>query len=204
MRLAAHLCGPALNQVLRGDISFVQELAAKGFGRVQLNATAINGADVGDPASTSAIVREALPLVPEVEWILQRNDETLPLWSPLFDDPPRGATIATLFDASAGLGIAPEGLAFPAIDHRLRCGFAGGIGVENLSAVLDNLRESAAGETVWVDMETSLRRATAGEQEGGGGGEDVFAMERAEQCVDITTEMGFPSDGGEGNSSSRL
>lgn len=41
MRLAAHLCGPALNQVLRGDVSFVEELAAKGFGRVQLNATAV-------------------------------------------------------------------------------------------------------------------------------------------------------------------
>ena len=44
MRLAAHLCGPALNQVLRGDTSFVEELAAKGFGRVQLNATAVRGA----------------------------------------------------------------------------------------------------------------------------------------------------------------
>lgn len=41
MRLAAHLCGPAINQVLRGDVSFVKELAAKGFGRVQLNATAV-------------------------------------------------------------------------------------------------------------------------------------------------------------------
>eukprot|EP01043_Picozoa_sp_COSAG02_P024761 COSAG02_NODE_1366_length_13032_cov_721.428207_3_plen_85_part_00 len=44
MRLAAHLCGPALNQVLRGDTSFVEELAAKGFGRVQLNATAVRAA----------------------------------------------------------------------------------------------------------------------------------------------------------------
>ena len=125
-----------------------------------------------------------------MEWILQRNDETLPLWSPLIDDPPRGATIATLFDASAGLGIAPEGLAFPGVDHRLRCGFAGGIGVENLSAVLQNLRESAAGETVWVDMETSLREVTAGKQ-GKGGGEDVFAMDRVERCVEIAAEMGF-------------
>ena len=40
----------------------------------------INGAEVGDPQSCAAVVREALPRVPQVEWILQRNDETLPLW----------------------------------------------------------------------------------------------------------------------------
>lgn len=46
MRLAAHLCGAALNAVLGGDLSLVGRLAESGFGRVQLNATAINGAVV--------------------------------------------------------------------------------------------------------------------------------------------------------------
>jgi len=40
----------------------------------------VNGAEVGDPQSCAAAVREVLPRVPQVEWILQRNDETLPLW----------------------------------------------------------------------------------------------------------------------------
>jgi hypothetical protein len=46
VRLAAHLCGAALNAVLGGDLSLVGRLAESGFGRVQLNATAINGAVV--------------------------------------------------------------------------------------------------------------------------------------------------------------
>ena len=36
VRLAAHVCGPALNQVLGGDVTFVKQLAAQGFGRVQV------------------------------------------------------------------------------------------------------------------------------------------------------------------------
>ena len=70
-----------------------------------------------------------------------------------------------------------------------RCGFAGGIGVENISAVLDGLRKSASGETVWVDMETSLRHLQDGK--------DSFAMDRAEKCADIVNQKGFPGDGGD-------
>ena len=36
VRLAAHVCGPALNQVLGGDVTFIKQLAAQGFGRVQV------------------------------------------------------------------------------------------------------------------------------------------------------------------------
>lgn len=39
-RLSAHLCGQRCQQVLEGDISFVQELQDLGFSRVQLNAAA--------------------------------------------------------------------------------------------------------------------------------------------------------------------
>lgn len=79
---------------------------------------------------------------------------------------------------------------------RTRCGFAGGIGVDNIHAVLTNLqKQTTEGETLWVDMETSLRRQVS-EQEQGQQGQDVFAMERAEKCAEIVTAMGFPSDGG--------
>lgn len=71
------------------------------------------------------------------------------------------------------------------------CGFAGGIGVDNISAVLDGLRKSARGETVWVDMESSLR------QDGAAGAQDIFAMDRVEKCCRIVIGMGFGGDGGD-------
>jgi hypothetical protein len=51
---------------------------------------------------------------------LELLSDTCGFRSPIIADPPLGATISTLFDASAGLGIAPEGLAFPEIDQRTR------------------------------------------------------------------------------------
>jgi len=45
MRLAAHLCGRRVNDLLLGEEEFVSELATKGFKRVQVNATAVNGVD---------------------------------------------------------------------------------------------------------------------------------------------------------------
>ena len=111
MRLAAHFCGDALNELLRGDLSFASKLARQGFGRIQLNATAINGALV--PDSGAAQFEQALRSDdPSVEWILQYNDETSSLWEPLLAQKADAALItnapqttnqfSVLFDASAG------------------------------------------------------------------------------------------------------
>lgn len=81
------------------------------------------------------------------------------------------------------------------------CGFAGGIGVDNISAVLNGLRKSAGGETIWVDMETSLRQV----QEGAAEMQDIFAMDWAEECSEIVIGMGFcGDDSGGGDSAANL
>ena len=46
MRLAGHLCASRCQEVLDGNFPFVKSLAALGFGRVQINATAANNVTV--------------------------------------------------------------------------------------------------------------------------------------------------------------
>ena len=36
--------------------------------------------EIGDPAALAVTVGKMLPMAPDVEWILQRNDDTMPLW----------------------------------------------------------------------------------------------------------------------------
>ena len=100
-QLAGHLCGSAVDDVLqRGDVAFVQTLVGLGFRRVQLNATAPNGCKTAeDPsllAKAAAQVRHACSQVPEVEFIVQANDETAPLWRALLAEPP--ANLSLLWD----------------------------------------------------------------------------------------------------------
>ena len=68
MRLAGHPCGSRCQQVLDGDFSFVRELHALGFGRVQVNATVANNV-VMDLSFGERYVRNILDCaaaVPEV------------------------------------------------------------------------------------------------------------------------------------------
>ena len=58
MRLAAHLCSRRVNDLLRGDATFVRWLYEHlGFRRVQINATKANGADMKAFASSAAATR---------------------------------------------------------------------------------------------------------------------------------------------------
>lgn len=84
MRLAGHLCGSRCQEVLDGDATFVKELAAKGFGRVQVNATKANNVTVADDLDVVAQqLKSVVDAVPELEFIFQLNTETNGLWDAL-------------------------------------------------------------------------------------------------------------------------
>lgn len=85
MRLAGHLCKQRCQEILQGDYAFAKSLVSLGFGRVQVNATAANGVVV-DPARMDEYVtnvRACIAAVPELEWIIQANEETRPMWERL-------------------------------------------------------------------------------------------------------------------------
>ena len=80
MKAAAHLCGSRVTQVLDGDCSFIEELISWGFSRVQINATSVNGVDISKLDQQVPTFLEAARKFPSIEFILQKNDETRPLW----------------------------------------------------------------------------------------------------------------------------
>ena len=150
MRLAAHLCSRRVNDLLRGDATFVRWLYEHlGFRRVQINATKANGADMKAFASSAAAtrcvaaLRAAFETLPEVEFILQRNSETKPLWERLLDKPP--TNLSLLFDDSKGMGVLAEWPAPPSQD--VAFGYAGGLSPSNLKEQLQRISSTAVRNT---------------------------------------------------------
>ncbi|GMH76567.1 hypothetical protein TL16_g07127 [Triparma laevis f. inornata] len=158
MRLAAHLCGERVNEVLRGDDGFLKTLSALGFARVQINATAVNGVDTSDLRSASNTLRFVILANPQLEFILQRSEETSPLWSP-FDAKPE-KNISMLFDESKGTGVLPATYTPPPATYPV--GYAGGIGPKNVTSVLESVLKISTNSDFWIDMESSLRSKVDG------------------------------------------
>uniref|UniRef100_A0A7S4BHZ9 Uncharacterized protein n=1 Tax=Chrysotila carterae TaxID=13221 RepID=A0A7S4BHZ9_CHRCT len=187
MRLAAHLCGTRVDELLRGDVAFVRRLHEEvGFGRVQINATSANGACVeafgsdGGADECAAKLRAAFAQLPQVEFILQRNSETRPLWQRLLHEPSRNMSV--LYDESMGLGISAA--SWPTPDEAVPFGFAGGLSPTNLQQELAKMDEIAAGRVIWVDMESSLRTELLD-------GRDIFDCNKAMLCVETVVAMGY-------------
>jgi hypothetical protein len=85
--------------------------------------------------------------VPEIEFILQRNEETRPLWEPLLSGEDTPANVAVLFDDSVGTGVLVT--EFPKPLETAKCGYAGGIGPSNVLTVLNGVKASVDQGT-WV------------------------------------------------------
>ncbi|GBG29368.1 Hypothetical Protein FCC1311_055902 [Hondaea fermentalgiana] len=184
--LAAHLCSSRCEQVLNGDVSFVERLFALGFRRVQVNATKANNVDSSNLAAQVDNVTKCIAALPAMEWILQRNEETRALWEPLLARKDTLFNMSVLFDDSVGTGVERTTFPRPDVAEGLPCGYAGGIGPHNISKVLagiassaiDDFTDSSASHRApWIDMESSLREKNAD-------GQDIFSLARCRQCID--------------------
>lgn len=195
LKLAAHLCERRVDEVLRGDDSFVKKLYKWGFKRVQINATAVNGVDtsVFEPNPFVA-VRNLLSIAnrhPELEFILQKNEETMPLWNGVLEiviisNKEFPSNVSFLLDESKGTGVLPEEWAPMPLDMGYKVGYAGGIGPSNLSDVLSKIEEAnteSGGRSFWIDMESSLRSQK--------NGKDVFDLDKCYQVILEVCQKGF-------------
>ena len=200
LRLCGHLCGDRAVQVLNGDSTFVKHLIACGFQRVQVNATSINGVDTSAAALMAQVpmLRQVMLETPELEWIVQKNDETTPLLQGLiFSSSPNSSNssssetnvvspsnLSVLNDASMGLGVLIAHFDPPpsVVEVPKGCGYAGGIGPLNIVEVLESIKQVANGRAVWVDMESSLRRVDSN-------GVDVFDVDKCLDCCRQTVEL---------------
>jgi hypothetical protein len=201
MRLAAHLCEARCQEVLHGDATFVKQLLTWGFARVQINATAANGVEVlaGKHAWYTANVLKVVQEVPGIEFILQTNEETKPIYDPIATSKTPPSNISLLFDASCGKGVQIRSFPAPPQDPVIRCGYAGGIGPSTIREVLEGIqkgqqeqaqKQNRPADPVWIDMESSLRLLQRTSKDGPES--DVFSIERCFQCILAAREFGMP------------
>lgn len=88
-----------------------------------------------------------------------------------------GLEAQALFDLSHGAGILPE--KWPSPLNGIYCGYAGGIGPENIHEQLPIIERVAAGNPYWVDMETRVRSHNG----------EVFDLAKVRQCLHIAKEF---------------
>jgi hypothetical protein len=211
--LAAHLCSSRCQELLDGNVTFLQDvLIPLGFSRIQINATKANGVNSDTLSSTSLNTILAMAKkFPSVEFIIQRNMETKPLWEPLNDSSSSSIpnNISLLFDSSIGRGIVIE--SFPLPEHKkIKFGYAGGLNPDNIQQVLMNMsksllssdtsttttteppppqqpqltHESLCHHGIWIDMESGIRS---------GDSQDVLVLDKIKSVVE--TIMNLETDG---------
>jgi phosphoribosylanthranilate isomerase len=191
VKLAAHLCGIRVNQVLEATsegLAFLQQLQDWGFQRVQINATQVNGVDTSQLASVHTSFLAVVGQFPNLEFIIQKNEETRPLWEGLLQHfhshgnklPP--SNISMLLDESKGTGVLPTSWPSPPSDYE-KIGYAGGIGPDNIRTVIRAIQAAAPGRRVWIDMESSLRTTKDGR--------DVFDLDKCRRVIEAAVELGI-------------
>jgi hypothetical protein len=191
MRLAAHLCGARVNEVLDGNDDFLKALEGLGFQRVQINATAVNGVDTSCLKDQVVDFSKLVCNHPELEFILQKNDETKPLWEGLLDLESQDAgksgylpkNISMLVDESKGTGVLASSWPNPPANYEI--GYAGGIGPSNIDTVIQDVLNAGNGREIWIDMESSLRSVKDGN--------DVFDLDKCYDVIEKICEAGVHS-----------
>jgi hypothetical protein len=126
-------------------------------------------------------LRELLQAHPRTVFITQHNTANFNVW-PLLSDLPN---YAVLFDRSLGRGTTPSIWPCPLMPAtRVACGYAGGLGAHNLAEQLPRIEQAVAGESFWVDMESSLR-----------GSRDRFDLLEAEKVAQLVLRRCPPPAG---------
>jgi hypothetical protein len=146
MRLSGHVCSTWAREVCTGR--WPAKLNLERFGRAQLNIARY----LTEVASPEGLAR-CLP--PGREYILQvgtSRERGLALAAQLQG---LGSTVSVLFDASGGKGISPK--SWPSVPAALKCGFAGGLGPDNLAGELRRLERIVGDRVVWIDMQSRVR-----------------------------------------------
>lgn len=157
LHLAAHLCGQYVVDAMRGRLTVLErEQVDRAFGTIQLNCYK----DLLREALTHPILWRTISVVHNGRKpvILGGNYSGLSIDVTQF----LNAGVYPLFDASGGNGLSPK--VWPApfkteYGTKLFCGYAGGLGPENVSKELNRINDVAGDATVWIDMQSKLRNA---------------------------------------------
>lgn len=168
MRLSGHMCGKYVESICNyGEIAF-REAHPKlwdMFHRVQLN-FAKQKYEINN-----TYLPEVLSYVHDKQIIFQIDGVNDHLFKEVSNI---NLNVAPLFDSSCGNGV--RGLRWPASLDGFRCGYAGGLGPDNIEMELGRIREVAHGE-IWVDMETNVRS------------DDCLDLLKVESVLDVADDL---------------
>lgn len=165
LKLSAHLCGGLVRAVVLAGMLPHRELDFlwPHLERVQLN---FHGEyHRACPEFTDLLRKHA-----DKSWILQHdgvNDGLIMAFMAHSD-----ARVYPLFDTSGGAGRLPKEWPKPIWNY---CGYAGGLGPDNLEHELGRIREAAGDARIWIDMETKVRSDD----------DQKFDLGKVEQCLKI-------------------
>lgn len=151
VRISLHICGSWVRDICTGNwtplftnigpfLSCVQ--------RVQLNFHSY------EHLISNNFVREAKARASIYPWriIFQCDGVNDHLVSNTYND---GLNVSPLYDRSGGAGVVPA--LWPKAMKGFYCGYAGGLGFDNMKEQLPRIQEAANGQKYWIDMETKIR-----------------------------------------------
>ena len=166
IQLSGHFCGKWVNEILYGRDNFMTELHDmwEMFSRIQLNTHS-------EPHSTYPAECAELLKRLDKEIIFQIDNENnwlIDILGKAYD-----LNFSVLFDLSHGAGVLPE--CWPEPIPGVRCGYAGGLGPDNLEEQILAIEAKAGVKAIWIDMETRVRS----------GDDKRFDLDLVEQCLRV-------------------
>lgn len=162
-RVALHVCGRAVQRFLSDGPSDLGLGNLARFSRIQLNGR----------LAVEQVAALCIRLMEFREFpipIITQFDANPWLDSPMVHDEQGQLMHQVLFDASGGRGI--ERSEWPKHLHKCVCGYAGGLGPDNIVTEIARIAGAAGGNRYWIDMEGKLRDA-----------KDQFSIERAYEVL---------------------
>lgn len=171
-QLSGHLCFPWIRNLTQNGLNWDEIGLLSNFDRIQINQSYHDA----DPA----FVRTLLLSINNINKpVIFQNNGTLPVQSVLdyVPDATMGSTTEPqiLFDCSGGRGV--EIRSYPEQINGFHCGYAGGIGPENIERVLKDLEAKFPDMDYWIDMESKVRT------------DNVLDLEKVETCLKIAKEF---------------
>jgi hypothetical protein len=163
--LSGHVCGGWAKRLCAGQWPPALNLVR--FGRAQLN--------IGRHRLAATSSKELAGCLPRTrEYILQVGSPREPGLALAHQLQELGLTVSVLFDASGGRGRSPK--VWPSPSPSLRCGFAGGLGPDNLAGELRRLEEIVGDSVVWIDMQSHVRSSNG----------NVLDLHKVQRCLELS------------------
>lgn len=160
--LSLHVCGNAVLDLLEGRRSEITNILPM-FKRIQLNFNFEK-----TPFDVIRLIHLFSALGTPL--ITQMNDGNRDFHIPETTFPHH-----VLYDGSLGTGVKIQ--SFPYDETKVLCGYAGGIGPDNVIEILNNIAPVIGKRPFWIDMESSIRE------------DDLFSTDKAEQVLKTVQEF---------------